>query len=79
MPQNPQEVTNPGLVNAANQGDGPLLVDQAVTVSPSSNPATSTPAVSGAGGAGVATVTNPDLVDVVDQGYDGLPADVHVP
>ena len=43
------DVTNPGLVNVANQGDGPLSVDQPVTVGPSSNPATATPAIAGGG------------------------------
>lgn len=38
MPQNPQDVTNPGLVNVANQGDGPLVVDQPVQKGPSTNP-----------------------------------------
>jgi len=28
------DVTNPGLVNVANQGDGPLVVDQPVIVGP---------------------------------------------
>jgi len=37
MPQNPADVTNPGLVNVADQGDGLLTVDQPVTTSPSSN------------------------------------------
>lgn len=30
-------VVNPGLVNVANQSDGPLSVDQPVTVSPSAS------------------------------------------
>jgi len=34
MPQNPQEITNPGLVNAADFGDGPTVVDQPVSVGP---------------------------------------------
>lgn len=38
MPQNPQDVTNPGLVNVADEGDGLLSIDQPVTVGPSSNP-----------------------------------------
>jgi hypothetical protein len=36
--QNPENVTNPGSVNVADQGDGLTVVDQAVTVSPSYNP-----------------------------------------
>ena len=38
MPQNPQDTTNPGLVNVANQGDGRTVVDQQVLVGPSQNP-----------------------------------------
>jgi hypothetical protein len=34
MPQNPQEVTNPDLVDVADQGDGPLVLEQTVTVGP---------------------------------------------
>ena len=36
--QNPENVTNPGLVNVADQGDGLTPVDQPVTVGPSYNP-----------------------------------------
>jgi len=38
MAQNPEDVTNPGSINVADQGDGPTTVDQPVTVGPSSNP-----------------------------------------
>ena len=38
MPQNPQNTTNPGLVNVADEGDGRLSVDQPVTTGPSTNP-----------------------------------------
>lgn len=38
MPQNPQDVTNPGSVNVADEGDGLLSVDQPVTTGPSTNP-----------------------------------------
>ncbi len=38
MPQNPNDVTNPGLVNVADQGDGLLSVDQPVQSGPSTNP-----------------------------------------
>jgi len=38
MPQNPEDVTNPGSVNVADQGDGRTTVDQPVKVGPSSNP-----------------------------------------
>lgn len=37
MPQNPQDSTNPGVVNVANQGDGLTVVNQTVKVGPSSN------------------------------------------
>lgn len=33
-----QNVVNPGLVNVADEADGRVSVDQAVTSSPSSNP-----------------------------------------
>jgi hypothetical protein len=33
-----QDVTNPGLVNVVDQGDGLLTVDQPVTTGPSTNP-----------------------------------------
>ena len=38
MPQNPKDVTNPGLINVADEGDGLLSVDQPVRVGPSTNP-----------------------------------------
>jgi hypothetical protein len=38
MPQNPQDTTNPGLVNVADEGDGRTVVDQPVTTGPSTNP-----------------------------------------
>jgi hypothetical protein len=38
MPQNPADVTNPGVVNVVTQGDGLLSVDQTVKVGPSTNP-----------------------------------------
>jgi hypothetical protein len=57
MSQNPQDVTNPGVTNVADQGDGTTTVDQPVTVSPSSNPG---PLVqSGTAVAGLGT-TGPD-------------------
>lgn len=80
MPQNPQETTNPGLVNVADQGDGPLAVDQAVVVGPSQNPALAVPAVASGGlGGSPSTSTNPDLEDVADQAFDGLPSNTFVP
>lgn len=38
MPQNPQDTTNPGLVNVADEGDGRLSVDQPITTGPGTNP-----------------------------------------
>ncbi len=79
MAQNPEDVTNPGLVNVADEGDGPLSVDQPVTVSPSSNPAQVTVAANGGLGAGVASITNPDLVNVASETFGiGLPANINV-
>lgn len=34
MPQNPDNVVNPDLVDVADQGDGPLVLEQTVTVGP---------------------------------------------
>ena len=81
MPQNPQEVTNPDLVDVADQGfNGLPSPNQPVTTGPSSNPSLATPAVaSGPGGGAVANSTNPDLEDVADQGFNGLPRNVFVP
>ena len=74
------DVTNPGLVDVADQGDGPLSVDQAVTTGPSSNPALATPAVAGGGlGGGVATTTNPGSTNVSDESFDGLPSNTFIP
>lgn len=79
MEQNPADVTNPGIVNVANEGDGPLSVDQPVTVSPSYNPAQPTVAANGGLGAGAATITNPDLVNVASEAFGtGLPTNVNV-
>jgi len=36
--QNPENVTNPGLVNVADQGDGLTVIDQEIAVGPSYNP-----------------------------------------
>jgi len=36
--QNPENVTNPGLVNVADQGDGRTVIDQEILVGPSYNP-----------------------------------------
>lgn len=81
MPQLPFDITNPGVVNVSDQGDGLTTVDQAVQVSPSSNPATAYSVIAPGGvGGSPSTSTNPDLVDVADQSYGtGLPSNVLVP
>lgn len=72
-------VTNPGCVNVVTQSDGPLSVDQPVTVGPSSNPSTATPALAGGGlGGSPITITNPGSDNVVNQTFDGLPKNVIV-
>jgi len=38
MPQNPDNVVNPDLVDVVDQGDGPTVVDQPVLVGQSTNP-----------------------------------------
>jgi hypothetical protein len=48
-----QDVTNPGLVNVVNQGDGLVSVDQPVTTGPSTNPGPVVQASSRAPGTGV--------------------------
>lgn len=73
------DVTNPGLVNVANQGDGRVVVDQAVKVTPSSNAGAATSAIAGGGGGGVQTTTNPGTVNVADEAFDGLPRNVKIP
>lgn len=81
MPQNPADVTNPGLVNVADQGDGLLTVDQPVTVGPSQSAGSATVAVAaGGGGSGVFTVTSPNDALVVTEVFGvGLPRNVFVP
>ncbi len=79
MPQNPQDTTNPGLVNVANQGDGPLSVDQPVTTGPGTNPGPLVPAADEGFGIGDADPdqpvttgpgTNPGpLVKASDEGF----------
>lgn len=71
------DVTNPGLVNVADEGDGLLSVDQCVQVTTVAGGVTSNPAQVTGGGA--YTNTNPDCVDVSDEGYgQGLPRNVNV-
>lgn len=77
MSQNPQEVTNPDLVDVADQGDGPTSVDQPVTTGPSGNPG---PVVEG----GTYSPQGPDTEEVIannvaGQVYGtGTPSDVFV-
>lgn len=74
-------VTNPGLVNVADQGDGLLVVDQPVTISPSSNPGTATPAVAGgpSSSAAVVSVNNPGSTNVASETFGlGLPKNIIV-
>jgi len=73
------DVTNPGTVNVADQGDGLLSVDECVQVGPSYDAGAANPAAASGGGAGVATTTNPDCVDVANEAYGrGLPRNVFV-
>lgn len=80
---NPQDNTNPGIVNVADQGDGLTRVDQPVTVGPGTNPG---PLVNtGDQGDGLTSVdqpvtsgpsTNPGpLVNAADQGDGPLSVD----
>lgn len=54
-------VVNPGLVNVANQSDGEILVDQAVTISPSTNAGPITQGGDLAPGRGVAATDPSDV------------------
>lgn len=79
--QNPQDTTNPGLVNVADEGDGRLSVDQPVTVSPSYNAGAGNTVVAANGGlgAGVFTVTDPNDARAVTEVFGlGLPVNVNV-
>jgi hypothetical protein len=77
MPQNPDNVTNPDLVDVADQGFGALAVDQCVQAIPEGSVPPTLDAGRSSAGPSI-TNTNPDLVDVADQGYNGLPRDVFV-
>jgi hypothetical protein len=52
MPQNPDNVVNPDLVDVADQGDGPTVVDQPVLAGPSTNPGELVQGIAGAPGLG---------------------------
>ena len=75
------DVTNPGTVNVANQGDGLLSVDQPVTVSPSNSAGSANPAAAGGGlGGNTTTNTNPGTVTVANEAFGiGLPRNVNIP
>jgi hypothetical protein len=62
MPQNSNDVTNPGLVDVADQGDGLVSVDQSVVKSPSSNPGPLVSASNQAPGTGTASQDQPVTV-----------------
>ena len=75
------DVTNPGLINVANQGDGLLSVDQPVIVSPSNSAGSATSAVAGTsiGAVNNKTVTNPGTTNVANETFGiGLPRNVNV-
>jgi hypothetical protein len=75
------DVTNPGSVNVANQGDGLLSVDQPVTISPSNSAGSATPAIAGGslGAVNNKTVTNPGTTNVANEAFGkGLPVNVNV-
>ena len=62
MSQNPNDATNPGLVDVADQGDGLVSVDQPVVKGPSSNPGPLVPASNQAPGTGTASQDQPITV-----------------
>lgn len=80
---NPQDSTNPGVVNVADQGDGLTVVNQPVSVGPGTNPGPLTNA--GNEGDGLTALdqpvtvgpgTNPGpLVSAADQGDGPLSVD----
>lgn len=59
---NPENVVNPGLVNVADQGDGPLVVDQPVTTGPGTNPGSFNRAGDRAPGTGTRSPNQPVTV-----------------
>lgn len=70
------DITNPGLVNVANQGDGLVIIDQCETVAffgraiPTSNMSR--------GGEYEPDSTNPGLINVVSEAFGkGLPINVN--
>lgn len=78
---NPNNVVNPGTVNVVNQGDGLTVVDQPVTVSPSSSAGSANIANAlNPSGGNTITATNPGTTNVADETFGvGLPTNVNVP
>ena len=77
------DVTNPGSVEAANEGFGlgPINPNQPITVSPSNSAGSANPAVAGGGiGGNTTTNTNPGTVNVANEAFGtGLPKNVLIP
>ena len=73
------DITNPGSVNVADEGDGRISVDQPVTVSPSYNAGAANFSLAGGPGGRPVDATNPGDSNVVDQAFGrGLPKNVNV-
>jgi hypothetical protein len=80
MPQNPDNVVDPGLVDVVAQGDGPLSVDQPVVKSPSTNPGPLVPADDEAPGTGTDSPDQPVTVSrPATTGLNTVDADVFSP
>ena len=74
-----QDVTNPGSVEVANQGDGRTTIDQPVTVSPSYNAGAANTAIAGGTGGRPIDVTNPGDANAASEAFGrGLPRNVIV-
>lgn len=70
-----QDVTNPGLVNVSDQGDGLVSVDQPVTTGPSTNPG---PVVQSSGRAPGAGVPSSQTVTVEPSQSSGVTVEAGV-
>jgi|SRR5271157_1017627 len=73
------DVTNPGSVNVANQGDGRLSVDQPVEVGPSTNPGPLVQAGSFAPGIGTESPDQPVTVSPSSNAGPLVDADLFSP
>lgn len=74
-----QDVTNPGSVEVANQGDGLTTVNQTITVSPSYNAGSANPALAEGPGGRPIDVTNPGDANIASETFGiGLPKNVIV-